>query len=128
VAREVSRKSQVVKRNVASQRKERKGQRDVVETVVDDDGETHGEKARVVPVAPKAANRRKALAPERFKNPFRRDATDRGVPSVPTVAGVRRDTGAGVWRLRTGVRRRRAIRARLPSRAGSSRGRATYRA
>ena len=71
-----------------------------------------------VTVAPKAANRRKALAPERFKNPFRRDATDRGLPSVPTVAGVRRDTGAGGWRLWTGVRRRRAIRARLPSRAG----------
>jgi len=95
VAREVSRKSQVVKRKVASQRKERKGQRDVVETVVV--GWRHMEKKRgCVTVAPKAANRRKALAPERFKNPFRRDATDRGLPSVPTVAGVRRDTGAGV--------------------------------
>ena len=33
-------------------------------------------------------------------------------PERETVAGVRRDTGAGGWRLRTGVRRRRAIRAR----------------
>ena len=106
-----------MKRKVASQRKERKGQRDVVETV-SSDGETMEKKRGCVTVAPKAANRRKALAPERFKNPFRRDATDRGLPSVPTVAGVRRDTGAGGWRLWTGVRRRRAIRARLPSRAG----------
>ena len=86
MAREVARKSQVVKRKVASQRKERKGQRDVVETV-SSDGETMEKKRGCVTVAPKAANRRKALAPERFKNPFRRDATDRGLPSASDRGG-----------------------------------------
>ena len=58
-------------------------------------------------------------APERFKNPFGRSTRPIGAPPErETVAGVRRDTGAGVWRFRGGV----VVDARsaVESRAGSS--------
>ena len=62
---------------------------------------------------------RKREAPERFKNPFGRSTRPIGAPPErETVAGVRRDTGAGVWRFRGGV----VVDARsaVESRAGSS--------
>lgn len=62
---------------------------------------------------------RKREAPERFKNPFWRSTRPIGAPPErETVAGVRRDTGAGVWRFRGGV----VVDARsaVESRAGSS--------